>query len=307
MLVEAWRKIYNRLRPHSSLGYRPPSPETQVVGKFTLGLAQCLGAGQELIAKIILLAECDRIFKMLSRVMGNNASILRMSIKDDLNEIVIEMRNAHLVISHCEYDCDFGRCLTKFILSRISKTPFALLRRSLPLRVPPEVYFLTLFEAIEIPSVQANILSRIKNSDLYAFSPYWIIHPGNPIHRIMEIQKEIAQEFPIKKPRDFASSRHLSLAWLSHNFKMVTKMGLSDYIRRNSFCSSLWQLVSTDLLIKTIALEHGYRPHSFSRRFKELFQHEPSSAREYTNILGLLPKNYDTSHKKRHQAKIIRA
>jgi putative transposase len=41
VLVEAWRKVYNRIRPHSSLGYRPPAPEAHVVGKFTLGLAQC--------------------------------------------------------------------------------------------------------------------------------------------------------------------------------------------------------------------------------------------------------------------------
>jgi putative transposase len=25
--VERWRKEYNRVRPHSSLGYRPPAPE----------------------------------------------------------------------------------------------------------------------------------------------------------------------------------------------------------------------------------------------------------------------------------------
>jgi len=41
VLVEAWRKTYNRIRPHSSLGYRPPAPEAHVAGKFTLGLAQC--------------------------------------------------------------------------------------------------------------------------------------------------------------------------------------------------------------------------------------------------------------------------
>ena len=40
-LVEAWRKTYNRIRPHSSLGYRSPAPEAQVVGKFTLGLVPC--------------------------------------------------------------------------------------------------------------------------------------------------------------------------------------------------------------------------------------------------------------------------
>ena len=28
VLVERWRREYNTLRPHSSLGYRPPAPET---------------------------------------------------------------------------------------------------------------------------------------------------------------------------------------------------------------------------------------------------------------------------------------
>ncbi len=27
MLVERWRQTYNRIRPHSALGYRPPAPE----------------------------------------------------------------------------------------------------------------------------------------------------------------------------------------------------------------------------------------------------------------------------------------
>lgn len=27
-LVESWRREYNQVRPHSSLGYRPPAPET---------------------------------------------------------------------------------------------------------------------------------------------------------------------------------------------------------------------------------------------------------------------------------------
>ena len=28
VLIEAWRRHYNTVRPHSSLGYRPPVPET---------------------------------------------------------------------------------------------------------------------------------------------------------------------------------------------------------------------------------------------------------------------------------------
>ncbi len=30
VLIEAWRRHYNGVRPHSSLGYRPPAPETFV-------------------------------------------------------------------------------------------------------------------------------------------------------------------------------------------------------------------------------------------------------------------------------------
>ena len=28
VLIEHWRRHYNAIRPHSSLGYRPPAPET---------------------------------------------------------------------------------------------------------------------------------------------------------------------------------------------------------------------------------------------------------------------------------------
>ena len=32
VLIEMWRKHYNQIRPHSSLGYRPPAPETIAAG-----------------------------------------------------------------------------------------------------------------------------------------------------------------------------------------------------------------------------------------------------------------------------------
>jgi transposase InsO family protein len=28
ILIEQWRQHYNKVRPHSALGYRPPAPET---------------------------------------------------------------------------------------------------------------------------------------------------------------------------------------------------------------------------------------------------------------------------------------
>ena len=35
VLIEGWRQEYNRRRPHSSLGYRPPAPEAV---QFAVGL-----------------------------------------------------------------------------------------------------------------------------------------------------------------------------------------------------------------------------------------------------------------------------
>jgi transposase InsO family protein len=44
VLIERWRKNYNRIRPHSALGYRPPAPEaimpSQYLGTLTLSVVQ---------------------------------------------------------------------------------------------------------------------------------------------------------------------------------------------------------------------------------------------------------------------------
>jgi len=39
VLIERWRRHYNAVRPHSSLGYRPPAPETILPPAFTLAYA----------------------------------------------------------------------------------------------------------------------------------------------------------------------------------------------------------------------------------------------------------------------------
>jgi transposase InsO family protein len=35
VLIENWRREYNHIRPHSSLGYRPPAPQAIVTRSFT--------------------------------------------------------------------------------------------------------------------------------------------------------------------------------------------------------------------------------------------------------------------------------
>ena len=67
MLIEQWRRHYNRVRPHSALGYRPPAPEAmeippllgeaaasrprdRITAELTYELVQSLGAGQILVS-----------------------------------------------------------------------------------------------------------------------------------------------------------------------------------------------------------------------------------------------------------------
>ena len=38
-LIESWRRHYNAIRPHSSLGYRPPAPEAIVPPSWPPGSA----------------------------------------------------------------------------------------------------------------------------------------------------------------------------------------------------------------------------------------------------------------------------
>ncbi len=40
ILIEQWRKEYNQIRPHSSLGYRPPAPEAIMPVIMPMGLTE---------------------------------------------------------------------------------------------------------------------------------------------------------------------------------------------------------------------------------------------------------------------------
>ncbi len=37
ILIEQWRRHYNEIRPHSSLGYRPPAPQAIILGNKDMG------------------------------------------------------------------------------------------------------------------------------------------------------------------------------------------------------------------------------------------------------------------------------
>ena len=53
VLIEAWRRYYNAIRPHRSLGYRPPAPETIVALSFMVPVPESLDSARGTFTKLI--------------------------------------------------------------------------------------------------------------------------------------------------------------------------------------------------------------------------------------------------------------
>ena len=51
ILIESWRRHYNAVRPHASLGYRPPAPEVFIPG-FTAWPATQAGSASPATLKL---------------------------------------------------------------------------------------------------------------------------------------------------------------------------------------------------------------------------------------------------------------
>jgi hypothetical protein len=49
VLIEQWKREYNQVRPHSSLGYRPPAPEARIPVTLTQRVVPFMGAGHLLV------------------------------------------------------------------------------------------------------------------------------------------------------------------------------------------------------------------------------------------------------------------
>jgi len=56
VLIERWRKVYNTVRPHSSLGYRPPAPESRRPCPLAcFGYASASGQGRSLVRATLVI------------------------------------------------------------------------------------------------------------------------------------------------------------------------------------------------------------------------------------------------------------
>ena len=183
-----------------------------------------------------------------------------------------------LVFHVCDYSCSKRNCLRSFVYLLRRNAPFVVLRPAFFSNAAgfSKGFFLTVFGD--------NVLSRRHREIKEACerSPYFgwgqgRLHPSDPLHKVLLIQKDVVEN-PWRNHDLAGISKliHRSPSWTSSTFKELTGVSLCRFVIDNRLCYSLWKILSSDKSIKEIALDLGYRPLSFSSRFRSQFGIRPS-------------------------------
>ncbi|MDI6699499.1 MAG: AraC family transcriptional regulator [Candidatus Saccharicenans sp.] len=206
---------------------------------------------------------------------------VRVAIIRDIQEAVAD-EAISLILVDCDYHCSLDKCLKRFL--------FVYQQRSIPAAILKPViiqkssilsrFFVKILTDANPKNTGEDILSLFKRSPYYISSIKSPLLPFDPLKKIIEAQKRII-ESPLEARRlqDLARMAGCSPTWLSLNFKKISGMPLSQFRIRAVVCQALWQLVSTDQPVKTIAFEAGYAPLYLSQVFHKIFKKSPSEAR----------------------------
>lgn len=79
---------------------------------------------------------------------------------------------------------------------------------------------------------------------------------------------------------DISKELKVSTSWLSMRFKEIFGISFCQLLAKIKCCQALWELISSDKLIKQIALNIGYMPLYFSQLFRSNFGSSPSFVRK---------------------------
>lgn len=189
----------------------------------------------------------------------------------------------------CDYRCELRFCFEKFIfLSEYKQIPFLMIN-PLCLRIEdqlPELFLISCLEDYTLSPDQEKIFSKIKAWVDHSIFSGRLFHPASLHYKILEVQRIILSNPRLKdKVASLGGRVNLSPTWLSSKFKEISGMPLETFILKKKLCYSLWKIISTQQPIKTIALEIGYKPLSFSKRFHDFYGVAPSAIRKRPSFL----------------------
>jgi len=234
--------------------------------------------------KIILVSIEGRISKIIKKVITGNFQFESLEIKHINRETLLYNNEIQFLFVGCNHDCQLHPCLKKFVfLYENMQIPFIII---CPLVLSTndqfsDSFLFSQYEDYVFSSTQERIIRQMKMCADHSLVSGIRVHPTNPISKIFEVQKKI-----VSSPQErenlltLADKVNLSPSWLSFKFREISGMTLEKFILRKKFCYSLWQVVSTQKSIKMIALDLGYKPLSFTKRFHAFWGIPPSAIRK---------------------------
>lgn len=224
---------------------------------------------------IWLASEDKKLYYWASEVYHRKISIISIAA----NRIPLRTRPA-LILIGCDYLCQYEKCVRNFLISILfPDVPFSfvmpvLLKKRSPLL---DYYLLSPLKYLRINKSGANREKSTRKLE----EPHQVGLWKRYSSVILQLQQEIIDGHgKIFRVSDLAKRANLSVSHLSTRFKKETGIRLKDYINRIRLCRGLWELISTDKAIKRVALELGYKPESFSLKFRRVFKVCPSQAIE---------------------------
>lgn len=218
----------------------------------------------------------DKILNFVVKALGDEYDIVMPSLENRTKTSPFYM------FGSCDYLCRFDVCFSTFFLAnRFPATPFALVRPVLlPARVPQGSEFWIVWIR------QSKEDERLKNTiDRLGFLPYEYIYSLSLQKKIIENRGRI---FHVSRLAEYLKKKAIQ----STKFKKECGMALNTYMKKIRLCHALFDLVSSDDCVKTIAFNYGYHPFAFSRVFHKNFDVWPSSirAKKLDFLLWLLAK-----------------
>ncbi|MDM7920201.1 MAG: AraC family transcriptional regulator [Methanosarcina sp.] len=228
--------------------------------------------------KIILLSSKGETEGLINEIFGQRA---KLAIIRDFQEASTD-ESVSLILIDCDYHCALDKCLKRFLfVYQNNSIPAAILKPAIiQYKLALPYFFINILTEGNPENNGDDTFSLLKGSPYYVGSTESLLLPFDPLKKIIKTQKIMMESHLESRGLKYlAELVGCSPTWLSINFKKLAGLPLYRCWVRERCCRALWQLVSTDKPIKTIALETGYAPLYFSQLFHKLFKNPPSEAR----------------------------
>jgi AraC-like DNA-binding protein len=229
---------------------------------------------------IWIVSDDKSLIDWASRPFGKERAV----IKVDYQRIPTRPSPA-LILIGCDYQCRCHVCARRFQVPPLfSDVPSVIARPLLMKNMRSNLGEYLISNFSDPPSNQElDKIGELRQLELLQRS---LKYSHDPALRIIRLQQQIVESRgKAAKVSLLAKQTGLSISRLSTSFKQATGLPLKSFLNKVRICYCLWELVCSEIPIKHIALDVGYRPASFSLKFHQALGMWPSEARRLNRYL----------------------